>query len=1425
VRLEPSLDRLLSDYVSHRYQVRALLGRGGMARVYRVYDTHTSREVALKHWWISANTTQSGLATRRQSIQQFEYEYRTLAQLRHPRMIEVFDYGLSERGPYFTMELLDGGDLRERAPLPWREACRLLYDVCASLARLHSRQLIHRDVSPRNVRCTRHGAAKLIDFGAAHPMGLCPQVVGTPAFAAPEVVRGVALDARVDLYSLGGTLYFALTGRPPSDARDFADILTFSQHRPLPPSRFAADIPPALDNLVLALLDADLARRPRTAFEVMQRLSAIAHIEHCESLELVQAYLASPEFVAREDALSLVRERATLPPARERTAREANDHSDITTVWGLHHQNLRGCAILIEGERGSGRTRLLETCELWAQTLGASVLRYRSENLRPVLSVSPRGQLARVLAEQLIEALPVSHIIKLRDTSAEFEALFEPDLVHEHSVVRLRPKPLRLSNTFYARKPAPRHLRMAVVHSLLRASIDRPLVVSVDDVHMCQADDLELLAELTAQAREHRLLLLMTRKTGEGETADLSRQHVERIRLSPLHKEQTQALLRSVFGDVPNLALLSGYVHSVTVGNPSAVIALTQHLVANGSIRYESGVWTLPNQLADGELPEPLWAPVMARLARLSPLAKSLARAQVLSLRQHFTREAYNLLAAGHTERQVQVALAELVQRGVLEHTDGTYKLAHGAIRRALCQRLSAMELRQLHAKLADLCLSTGRSKLQIAHHLLCADKPNTALEHLSAALRNFVAERPIELLRAERMSAKQAACILARCLEAARAVCRPASEQLLLRRWLTLLSVLTDDAYYKSAAPEWRSELTRSVGSILRYLNRGPRATPQPSPEHLAHALIHAEADYGNTPDELRTYAPSEALAHLITYVNCSLVVGARRLDLTLLDSLPGLVAPFVQLLPELQATWQIALGVREALCQGRLEHARELFADAYLRLETASEQVMPYRDYVRGMVAYALSVTCALLGRQSAEQWSDVLHRAPLSAVNALHLQRIARMQAGDTESADHLRREAERLSLRAPGRHMFAPTLLLELTVHATRSELLGLKQLSDHIARLSEHCAAWEPYRTLALGYFEQRRGDTLLSLRAFERCLSLCDRTAAEGGYFSYAWPLASAGLAETLIERGDYQRAVELARSALLRCQVQEAMSASHLLVRALGLALAKLGKHAQAAELLSSHIERARAAQSTGIYLGFLYEAHALIATETGDVTNVLHYARLAMHEYRRSGANAIGARCEQLIAAALQSEGMNDAVDAAYETEAWQLEFDRTVPRDNGIARAMAGAELAEGRALRALRLMCESHGARAGYLLLVHGPQLNLSVSATYGASDPPTPELVSLAEQRLRAELRQCEDVTRVRGDTHLHAEAESRMLWTDQHGQAFEHHVLHCYPSGKARCAGVLLLSRERHARPAPYAAQWTSALSAYLIDSGETPGL
>jgi eukaryotic-like serine/threonine-protein kinase len=187
--------------VAGRYELEEELARGGVGRVYRARDRASGRLVALKRLLRNEHARSAPL------LALFEREYRTLRGLKHPRIIEVYDYGVDPHSAYYTMELLAGTDLGKLAPLPYRQACAYLRDVASSLALLHSRKLLHRDVSPHNVRVTENGRCKLIDFGALMGFGVPSHIVGTPPCIPPEALRGAPLDLRGDLYALGATAY------------------------------------------------------------------------------------------------------------------------------------------------------------------------------------------------------------------------------------------------------------------------------------------------------------------------------------------------------------------------------------------------------------------------------------------------------------------------------------------------------------------------------------------------------------------------------------------------------------------------------------------------------------------------------------------------------------------------------------------------------------------------------------------------------------------------------------------------------------------------------------------------------------------------------------------------------------------------------------------------------------------------------------------------------------------------------------------------------------------------------------------------------------------------------------------------------------------------------------------------------------------
>lgn len=369
--------------IGGRYRVQARIGRGASSDVYAVRDEHLGRALALKY--LRPSSDRAADATR---TMQLEREFFTLCELAHPSIIAVHDYSAGEH-TFYTMELLDGRDLAQLGVQPWREACAILRDIASSLAIVHSRRLLHRDISARNVCRTKDGRAKLIDFGALTPMGVVKQIVGTPPFVPPEALALQALDARADLYAFGALAYYLLTGEHAYRARTFEQLpdlwrspITSLRARRGNPDAHAEEIPEALERLVLELLNLDRAARPASAAEVMERICGIAGLPLLEQPEVTHAYLTTPTLIGRQEQLAEVRQ----------------------ALIALHRG--RGAVLAIEGAAGSGRSRFLDACVLEAKLLGATVLRAEPNDGGGSERGGTELGVVRALCEQLVRAVP-----------------------------------------------------------------------------------------------------------------------------------------------------------------------------------------------------------------------------------------------------------------------------------------------------------------------------------------------------------------------------------------------------------------------------------------------------------------------------------------------------------------------------------------------------------------------------------------------------------------------------------------------------------------------------------------------------------------------------------------------------------------------------------------------------------------------------------------------------------------------------------------------------------------------------------------------------------------------------------------------------------------------------------------------------------
>jgi eukaryotic-like serine/threonine-protein kinase len=260
-----------------RYHILELLGEGGMAVVFKAFDTRLEREVAVK--FIRRDAFPPEQIER--ILKRFEREAKSLAKLSHPNIVKVHDCGEFEGSPYLILENLAGGTLKDRmgTPIPWNEAAMLLLPVARALEYAHQQGILHRDVKPSNIMYTTTDDPMLTDFGIAKILeseetrSLTSSGVGmgTPEYMAPEQGLGYEVDGRADMYSLGIIFYELITGRKPYTADTPMAVVVKQNTEPPPdPRKFIPDLPTNVENIILKALE----KRPDDRFTNMGAFAA-----------------------------------------------------------------------------------------------------------------------------------------------------------------------------------------------------------------------------------------------------------------------------------------------------------------------------------------------------------------------------------------------------------------------------------------------------------------------------------------------------------------------------------------------------------------------------------------------------------------------------------------------------------------------------------------------------------------------------------------------------------------------------------------------------------------------------------------------------------------------------------------------------------------------------------------------------------------------------------------------------------------------------------------------------------------------------------------------------------------------------------------------------------------------------------------------
>src|SRR5438477_10809554 len=256
---------------SNRYEIQRELAQGGMAEVYLAHDQLLNRPVAMKALFPE-------YAREPSFVERFRREAQAAANLNHPNIVAIYDWG-QEDGTYFiVMEYVEGRVLRDlirsEAPLDPNQAAEITAEIASALAFAHRNGVVHRDVKPGNVLLTQSGTVKVTDFGIARAgtsdgLTQTGSVMGTATYFSPEQAQGLPVDGRSDVYALGVVLYEMVTGVAPFTAESPASVAyKHVREEPESPAARAPDLPPDLEHIILTAMAKDADSRYQTADEL-----------------------------------------------------------------------------------------------------------------------------------------------------------------------------------------------------------------------------------------------------------------------------------------------------------------------------------------------------------------------------------------------------------------------------------------------------------------------------------------------------------------------------------------------------------------------------------------------------------------------------------------------------------------------------------------------------------------------------------------------------------------------------------------------------------------------------------------------------------------------------------------------------------------------------------------------------------------------------------------------------------------------------------------------------------------------------------------------------------------------------------------------------------------------------------------------------
>jgi serine/threonine protein kinase len=1403
--------------IANRYVVEKKLGQGGMAVVYQVFDTRTEKRLALKQLRPKATENKT-----REVIRLFEREFHTLTQLEHPHVVAVYEYGIDDTTPYYTMELLDGGDLRELAPLPWRRACSLIADVCSALCLIHSRRQIHRDVSPLNVRCTQDGKAKLIDFGAMVPEGPCKRIIGTPAFTAPEVVSLQLLDSRTDLYSLGTTMYYLLTNHLAYPGKSFDELHLFWRSKPAPPSTYVPELTNALDHLVLSLIDVEPMARPVSAAEVMERLCAIANLEGDDQLLISNAYLSTPLLVGRQ-------------PQIERFTRR------ISRVIDAH-----GGSQIIEGASGAGKSRLLNEFGLQAKLAGAMVLRADASD-----AYGGDWSAIQALTSQLLDQIPdialaaatpyisvLGHVLPELAERFKYQCRRSLDSTGTGAARPDRPPDSDRAPELWVKGPSWRppasdgltsislerfsgisELRPRVQAALRdwfrKIAERRAFMIALDDLHRIDEPSAAFVALISREISKARIWVVATLPidvTGPLTPAiNLLKHGSDMVILSPLNLEESEALLGSVFGEIPNIRFLASKLQQVAQGYPRAMMQLTQHLVDKGVVFYRAGSWTIPTRIDTGDLPEAMAEALKAFVHRLSPDALALARVMAFSPERRYSHEECCSLTEHGNRLRLAKALDELMVAKMLSTNGHFYSFNQPGWVYPLTDELTEGDKRAFHLKIAAILAPRGNQVLSVAKHLISAGQEERALE---VFVQDFERKtRELDKSRKLALDANLQDLLLfptewIATLEFLLSLCdkldKPVKHRFYLHNAFVTYSALTasaDRIHYIKVI----EQLYRDSG-LETYYELGDSVDAS---DRLWRALEITQKRFDASPAFQRVLPPDEAIRLLARTYIVAMIYAASTFDQALLVALPSL-RPLLPLSPALDIMQKNVRNTIDILT-GRSERARLGFLEVLACIEKPDRAGLEESDYqgARLSVLYAIALIEASLGHRSALNRITEFDTKPLFEVNGWRVQLIYYLRQGNRRRALECKKRIEALQIQNSWTQFFEGThVYSELLVYTASDDLVGVSQTMVALQTVATKYPAWEPVLRYARAEYQRIRGDYLSAIFEIDQALSLV--TAGTHAVWSY---LATCHIL-CLSELGRFSEAQRTGRIYVQAADDASLDLATNGIRRALAFAEAKAGDIATAIGLLELAIDHYTAADIFGITVGLVYETRARVAIMANDRESFQRFASLCARHYRAGNSPAITAKYAKLLQDGLRTN--LTIFDKSPSVIEWSEASGTVVP--DSLDNFCNFCRDETNRAAILLEYLTKQSNGSGGLLYVSRNGEMELL--ARTGNAEP-WPGLDALVRERYSAELTD-DAITVTEGELNAAVETKTvTAVWKAPDGGVYRPVVVGHWTGEVFEFTGIAVLLRNP-GRSFLFSNSAVVAVSKLLVDAKAT---